>query len=168
MKFAFEIQRESNPRGSKPPSHTVLDLDHSANRVYTIGTECSHHMPYEMGVCSRVGSIPSVSQMQNSSQIQSPMFPSHVMGTFGTNRIYSVGRMVKVADRMRWGFVPAQVRFPPYLKCKIRHSGTSSDTASTISNNENLEAESANWSGQHQPMMADALETLQTLPPTYD
>ena len=29
--------------------------------------------------------------------------PSHVMGTFGTNRIYSVGRMVKVADRMRWG-----------------------------------------------------------------
>jgi len=41
------------------------------------------------------------------------------MGTFGTNRIYSVGRMVKVADRMRWGFVPAWVRFPPYLKCKI-------------------------------------------------
>jgi len=30
-------------------------------------------------------------------------YPSHVMGTFGTNRIYSVGRMVKVADRMRWG-----------------------------------------------------------------
>ena len=28
------------------------------------------------------------------------------MGTFGTNRIYSVGRMVKVADRMRSGFVP--------------------------------------------------------------
>ena len=27
--------------------------------------------------------------------------------------------MVKVADRMRWGFVPAWVRFPPYLKCKI-------------------------------------------------
>jgi len=44
--------------------------------------------------------------------------PSHVMGTFGTNRIYSVGRMVKVADRMRWGFTPAWVRFPPYLKCK--------------------------------------------------
>ena len=43
----------------------------------------------------------------------------HVMGTFGTNIIYSVGRMVKVADRMRWGFVPAWVRFPPYLKCKI-------------------------------------------------
>ena len=76
--------------------------------------------------------------------------------------------MVKVADRMRWGFVPAQVRFPPYLKCKIHHSGTSSDTASTISNNENLEAESANWSGQHQPVMADALETLQTLAPTHD
>ena len=34
------------------------------------------------------------------------MFPSHVMGTFGTNRIYSVGRMVKVADRMRWGLFP--------------------------------------------------------------
>ena len=37
--------------------------------------------------------------------------PSHVMGTFGTNRIYSVGRMVKVADRMRLGFAPARVRF---------------------------------------------------------
>jgi len=37
------------------------------------------------------------------------MFPSHVMGTFGTNRIYSVGRMVKVADRMRWGFAPSRV-----------------------------------------------------------
>ena len=47
-------------------------------------------------------------------------------------------------------------------------SGTSSDTASTISNNKNLEAESAIWSGQHQPVMADALETLQTLPPIYD
>jgi len=32
------------------------------------------------------------------------MFSSHVMGTFGTNRIYSVGRMVNVAYRMRWGF----------------------------------------------------------------
>jgi len=41
MNFAFEIRRESSPRGSKPP-----------------------------GVCSRVGSIPSVSQMQNSSQFQ--------------------------------------------------------------------------------------------------
>ena len=51
-----------------------------------------------------------------------PMFPSHVMGTFGTNRIYSVGRMVKVADRMRWGFVPARVRFPLYLECKIHQS----------------------------------------------
>jgi len=40
--------------------------------------------------------------------------------------------------------------------------GTSSDTASTISNNENLEAESAIWAGQHQPVMADALETLQS------
>ena len=48
-------------------------------------------------------------------------FPSHVMGTFGTNRIHSVGQMFKVADRMRWGFAPAWVRFPPYLKCKIHH-----------------------------------------------
>jgi len=47
-------------------------------------------------------------------------------------------------------------------------SGTSSDTASTKSNNENLEAESAIWAGQHQPVMTDALETLQTLAPTYD
>ena len=47
-------------------------------------------------------------------------------------------------------------------------SGTSSDTASTISNNENLEAESTIWAGQHQPVMAAALETLQTPPPTYD
>jgi len=39
-----EIQRESNPRGSKPPSHTVLDLNHATNRVYTIGTERSHRM----------------------------------------------------------------------------------------------------------------------------
>jgi len=66
MNFAFEIRRE----------------------VYTIGTECSHHI---------------------------------VMGTFGTNRINSVGRMVKVKDRMRWGFAPARVRFPPCLKCKIHH-----------------------------------------------
>jgi len=55
------------------------------------------------------------------------------------------------------------------LKCaQSSNSGTSSDTASTISNNENLEAESAIWAGQHQPEMTDALETLQTLPPTYD
>jgi len=44
MNFAFEIRTESNPRGSKPPSHTVCDLNHSTNRLYTIGTECSHHM----------------------------------------------------------------------------------------------------------------------------
>jgi len=78
MNFAFEIRGKSNPRGSKPPSHTVCDLNHStnrvdeflhlrnggnrthaggnppshtvcdlkhsANRVYTIGTECYHHM----------------------------------------------------------------------------------------------------------------------------
>jgi len=42
--FCIEIRRESNPRGSKPRSHTVSDLNHSANQVYTIGTECSHHM----------------------------------------------------------------------------------------------------------------------------
>ena len=30
-------------------------------------------------------------------------FPSHVMGTFGTNRIYTVGRVVKVEDLMRFG-----------------------------------------------------------------
>ena len=44
MNFAFEIWRESNPRGSKPPTHMVCDLNHSTNRVYTIGTEGSHHM----------------------------------------------------------------------------------------------------------------------------
>ena len=44
IEFRIEIRRESNPRGSKPPSHTVCDLNHSANRVYTIGTKCPHHM----------------------------------------------------------------------------------------------------------------------------
>jgi len=34
------------------------------------------------------------------------MFPSHVMGTFGSNRIYTVGRVVKVEDLMRWRFAP--------------------------------------------------------------
>ena len=34
------------------------------------------------------------------------MFPSHVMGTFCTNRIYTVDRVFKVVDRMRSGFVP--------------------------------------------------------------
>jgi len=32
------------PTRDKPRSHTVYDLNHSVNRVYTIGTECSHHM----------------------------------------------------------------------------------------------------------------------------
>ena len=32
--FCIEIWRESNPRGSKPRSHTVSDLNHSANLVY--------------------------------------------------------------------------------------------------------------------------------------
>ena len=44
MNFAFEIRRESNPRGVTSKSHTVYDLNHSADRVYTIGTEGSHHM----------------------------------------------------------------------------------------------------------------------------
>ena len=30
------------------------------------------------------------------------MFPSHVMGTFSSNRIYTVGRVVKVEDLMRF------------------------------------------------------------------
>ena len=32
------------------------------------------------------------------------MFSSHVIGTFGSNRIYTVGRVVKVEDLMRWRF----------------------------------------------------------------
>jgi len=43
------------------------------------------------------------------------------MGTFGTNRIYTFARVVKVRDRMRPEFAPAWVRFPPYLKCKNHH-----------------------------------------------
>jgi len=38
------------PRGIKPPSHTVYNLNHSTNRVYTIGTECPHHMWCERSV----------------------------------------------------------------------------------------------------------------------
>jgi len=43
------------------------------------------------------------------------MFPSHVMGTFGTNRVMgtfgtnrtmTVDGVIKVVDRMRSGFVP--------------------------------------------------------------
>ena len=41
------------PTRDKPWSHTVYDLNHSVNRVYTIGTECSHHMAYTIGTeCS--------------------------------------------------------------------------------------------------------------------
>ena len=78
--------------GTSPQSHTVYDLNHSANRVYTIGTGCSHHMWWEHSVpivytrlvewlrsrtvwdggLLRVGSIPSVSQMQKSSQFLVP------------------------------------------------------------------------------------------------
>ena len=36
--------------GTSPKSHTVYDLNHSANRVYTIGTGCSHHMWWEHSV----------------------------------------------------------------------------------------------------------------------
>jgi len=36
--------------GNKPTSHTVCDLNHSTNLVYTIGTECSHHMWWEQWV----------------------------------------------------------------------------------------------------------------------
>jgi len=35
------------------------------------------------------------------------MFPSHVMRTFSTNRIYTVARVVKVRDRMRPDLSPA-------------------------------------------------------------
>jgi len=31
---------------------------------------------------------------------------SHVIGTFDSNRIYTVGRVVKVEDLMRWRFAP--------------------------------------------------------------
>jgi len=48
MNFAFEIRRESNPRGSKPRPHTVSEFNHSANRVYAIGTESSHHMWWKL------------------------------------------------------------------------------------------------------------------------
>ena len=34
------------------------------------------------------------------------MFMSHVKGTFGSNRLYTVGRVVKVEDLMRWRFAP--------------------------------------------------------------
>jgi len=34
------------------------------------------------------------------------MFLSHVMRTFGTNRIYTVGRVVKVEDLMRGRLAP--------------------------------------------------------------
>jgi len=49
------------------------------------------------------------------------MFPSHLMGTFSTNRIYTVGRVDKVRDRMRLELAPKWVRFPPYLKRKNHH-----------------------------------------------
>jgi len=64
MIFAFEIRWESNPRGSKPPSHTVYGLNHATNQLYTIGTECSHHMWWEHSVpivflwCNRIVAPP--------------------------------------------------------------------------------------------------------------
>jgi len=65
------------------------------------------------------------------------------MGTFGTNRIFSVGRMVKVADRMRWGFAPAWVRFPPYLKCK-HHTHLLSHTR-TLTSRTHAQTQSFRW-----------------------
>jgi len=47
------------------------------------------------------------------------IFPEIVMGTFGTNRIYTVGRVVKVRDSMRPEIAPEWVRFPPYLNAKF-------------------------------------------------
>jgi len=54
MNFAFEIRRESNPRGSKPPSHTVCDLNHSTNRVIRL-------VPNVPISCDGNGSVPIVS-----------------------------------------------------------------------------------------------------------
>jgi len=48
--FCIEIWRESNPRGRKLWSLVVSDPNHSANRVYTIGTERSHHMWWDRSV----------------------------------------------------------------------------------------------------------------------
>ena len=45
--------------------------------------------------------------------------PSHVMGSFGTNCIYTVGRVVRVWDHKRSEFPSAWVRFPPYLNAKF-------------------------------------------------
>ena len=59
------------------------------NRIYTVDRVVKVVDRMRFGGSLRVGSIPSVCQMQNS---------SHVMGTFGTNRIYTVGRVVKVED----------------------------------------------------------------------
>ena len=42
--FCIETQRESNPRGRKLRPLMVSDPNHSVNRVYAIGTACSHHM----------------------------------------------------------------------------------------------------------------------------
>jgi len=42
--FFIEIWRESNPCGRKLRSPMVSDPNHLANRVYTICTECSHHI----------------------------------------------------------------------------------------------------------------------------
>jgi len=75
MNFAFEIWRELNPRGNKPPSYTVCDLNHSTNRVYTIGTECSHHMSvWNVGLLPRGFDSLHISNakfiIQNSSQFQ--------------------------------------------------------------------------------------------------
>jgi len=46
--------------------------------------------------------------------------------------------------------------------------GTSSDSASTISSNDNFQNESAIWAGEPRPEMAAAMETLLAPPSTYD
>ena len=38
---------------------------------------------------------------------------------FDTNRMYTSGRVVKAEDRGDQGFLPTQVRIPPYLNVKI-------------------------------------------------
>jgi len=49
--FCIWDTEEIEPARSKPlKSHKVFDLNHSADRVYTIGTEDSHHMWWERSV----------------------------------------------------------------------------------------------------------------------
>jgi len=147
MNFAFENRRESNPRGSKP-TWLGTCMARSAVRLCGYTTKrgvptCSQtrrltcprglnlwwilHLRYR-GNWTHAGANPhlirsAILTIRPTKYMRLvPNVPSHVIGTLGTNGIYSFGRMVKVADRMRWGFTPAWVRFPPYLKCKIHHN----------------------------------------------